>query len=339
MSKEVTREDLIKAKEELQAAMQGNPAMICAAVARIVGEPVDPLKPYPELVELVCETETTDVGEDLYKFDVDEDAKEVFYINANGSVTNEQVTPNTPVQITFVDISTPQKWVAFSDLLTAKYDVIARKKKTLTRALNANELKKVVMVHDAAIPVANRVTLASSETKFKISHLWDMIEKVENYGGNFVLVAGAQIVNDIRRWDYDENKYNSVKAMLDDLNVQIVRVFGRVSIGNQTTSPYNQSAVAKDIINTNKAILVALDTEAGKPAVFSRRMLNSIQYLQGEKDEAMQRVTLVNPAIMPIGSDQKLSVGILGFESIALAIRNVYGLAGFYRDTSWVAEN
>lgn len=336
----MNKEEILKAKEELKKAVTDG--KLFAEVARIIGEPLDPLRPYPKVVEMLCEvSEPADKGEDVYKFDVDEDVKEVFYINANGQVTSTQVTPATPSQINFCDVLTTEFYVAFTDLLKAKYDVLGRKKVTIGRALNADEIKKTLLVHDSAIinDADHRIVLGSGETKFKYSHLIAMREAIKDYGDGFVLVVGSQIDEDIILWDYDENKYHSLKEALADLRIEIVRVVGKVSIGDQTTSPYNQSSSEKSLLNANKAILVALNTEAGKPAVFCRRMIDSLELLGGEIDAQMQRATILSPAIMPVGTKRIPAVGVVGFESVALAVRNNKAIAGFYRGSSWVAES
>lgn len=323
------REEILKAKEEMKKVMQ-SPNMFMELASKVFGQPVDPLRPYPKLVEMVADVDTTEVGEDVYKFDVNEDTKEVYYIDTNSTVTSSKVTPDSVASVSFTDALTKEYYVTFTDLLAAKYDVIARKKVTIARALDAVEIKRTVLVLDAAIAVGSRVVLGSSETKFKYTHLISMREKIKDYGDNFVLIVGSQIDEDIIRWDYDENKYQSLQAALADLKISIVRVVGSVTIGG----------VAKSILATNKAILVALNTElAGKPVKFSRRMLNPIEILGGDIDGAMQRATIVTPAIMPVGSNRIPSVGVVGFESLAVVNVNSKAQSGFYRGAAWVSES
>ena len=325
----MNREEILKAKEEMKKVVT-SPNMFLELGSKIFGQPVDPLRPYPKLVEMVADIDTTEAGEDVYKFDVDEDTKEVYYIDTNSNVTSSKVTPNTVSSVTFTDALTKEYYVAFSDLLTAKYDVIARKKQTITRALDAIEIKRTLLIIDAAVAAGNRVVLATGETKFKYTHLIAMREKVKDYGDNFILIVGSQIDNDIILWDYDENKYQSLQAALADLKISIVRVVGGVTIDGS----------AKVILNANKALLVALNTElAGKPIKFSRKMLNRVEIGAGEVDAGLQRATIVSPAIMPVGSNRVPSVGVLGFESVAVVNVNSKAQAGFYRGAAWVAES
>jgi len=329
-----TSEEILKAREQIKALL--STGQIYAAVAQIIGEPFDPLRPYPKVVEVLCEPQTVDAGTDLYKFDALPSDKKVYYIDANGTVASTQVTPSAPVQINFIDNLTQEFYVAFTDLLTAKYDVMANKNIEITRSLNAEEIKKTILVHDAAIinDATHRIYLGTGEVKFKYTHLLKMRNAVRDYGDNYVLVVGSQVEEDIALWDYDEDKYQSLKQALDNLNIQIIRVAGKV----YRRSVASGGLTERDILSTNKAILVALNTEAGKPGIFGRRKLNPIEILGGTIDAQLNRAVIQSPAIMNVGGNRLPAVGVVGFESIAVAVRNIYGLAGFTRDDSWTAE-
>lgn len=330
-----TQEQILKAKEELKALL--TTGQIYAAVAKIVGEPLDPLRPYPKVVEVLCEPETVEAGEDLYKFDALPTDKKIFYIDAQGAVQSAQVTPATPVLLHFTDNLTQEFYIAFTDLLTAKYDVMANKRIQITRSLNAEEIKKVVLVHDAAVPVANQNYFAQGETKFKYPHLIAMRDQVKDYGDSFVLLVGSSIEHDITMWDYDENKFQSLKAALEALNITIIRIVGSV-YRNPVANKNEGQLVERSLLSTNKAILVALNSEMGKPGIFARRKLNPIQILGGEIDGQLQRAIIQSPAIMPVGGNRLPAIGVVGFESIVVSVRNVYALAGFCRAGQYDAE-
>ena len=322
----MTREELIKAQEELKQLVAAGKFM---EIARVIGEPVDPLRPYPKVVEALCEiTEPADPKDDVYVFDVEEGVREVYIIDANGEVTSVKVTPGEPNLMSFSDILTKEYYVAFTDLLKAKYDVLGNKKKLIGSALNAIEIKKTMLVHDAAIPAENKIVLASGETSFTYEHLILLKNKIADYGDNFVLVCGSDVEQDITLWDYNENKYHSLRDALKDLGINIIKVTGKVTIAD----------TEKVLLNSGKAILVALNTEAGRPAVFCRKQINTLELLGGEIDKELQRAVIVSPAIMPVGTKRLPAVGVTGFESIALVVRNPKAIAGFYRGSSWVAE-
>ena len=103
-------------------------------IAKILGEPRDPKKPYPELVELVCETQTAEPSDYVYQFDVLAETDKVYVITSTGEVTQENVTPDTPALMTFIDVASPEYYVKITDLASAKERTLARKVQTLNRA-------------------------------------------------------------------------------------------------------------------------------------------------------------------------------------------------------------
>ena len=56
-------------------------------LARIIGEPRDPRRPYTHIVEAVCEVDSADPNEFVYYFDVLQDTNKIYTITADGSVT------------------------------------------------------------------------------------------------------------------------------------------------------------------------------------------------------------------------------------------------------------
>jgi len=317
----ITKEEILKARAEAQEAYQKG--TMVAYTSKVVGLPYDPLKPYAPVLETICQTDTLPVGDNYLSYDVDEDTKYVYVIDNTGVVTTQQVTVGAPTGATFYPCLTRQEKIHIVDLLTAKYDVIAKKNKAVVRSLDAIEEQKVIALLNSGTAAGNRVLLATGETKFRYSHLIDMIEKVQNYASKFALVCGSQIYSDMRRWDFDENKYHSVKDMLDDLGLVILRAFGSVTVGG----------VATDLINTNKAYLVGLDGIMGKPLSAARQMLpEKFAILEEVKDAQKERTTIISPALMADGSP---AMGIVGFESFAIVLTNSKVLAAFYRASVW----
>lgn len=305
-----------------KAAREGN----FTEVAKIVGEPLDPKKPYPEVVKLIADVDTTGVGVDLYSFDVDEDVKEVYILANNAAtITTVQVTPSNPNTVTFNDIASREYRFHLYDLYRAKYDIVGKKKKAITRSMDAKEIKLVLDVALAAVPGANAET-GEADAKFKYPNLIDMIEDVMDYGDNFVLVAGASVWKDMILWDYDENKYRSLKDALEDLGIARVRVSGTVK---------TDGGGAEALLDADKIILVALNSVTGKPIKFSRRELPSgFEGIKEEKDATKQRIVIISPAIMNVGADRLPSVGAVGLESIAIVATNSKCLASFEKTYS-----
>ena len=305
-----------------KAAREGN----FTEVAKIVGEPLDPLKPYPEVVKLICDVDTTAVGIDLYSFDVDEDVKEVYVLANNAAtITSVQVTPSSPNSVSFNDIASREYRFHLYDLYRAKYDIVGKKKKAITRSMDAKEIKLVLDVALAAVPGANAHT-GEADAKFKYPDLIELIEDIMDYGDKFVLVAGASVWKDMILWDYDENKYRSLKEALEDLGIDRVRISGTVK---------TDGGGAEALLNADKVLLVALNSVTGKPIKFSRRELpGDFEGIKEEKDAAKQRVVIISPAIMNIGADRLPSVGAVGLESIAIVATNSKCLSSFEKTYS-----
>lgn len=319
-----TKEEILKAKAEAVEAYEKG--ALVAYTSKVVGEPVDPLKPYAPVIDAVADSDTVPAGDDYLSFDVDEDTKYVYLIDNTGHVTTQQITVGAPTGATFYNAITRQEKINLVDLLTARYDVIGKKRAAVIRSLDAIEIQKVVALLNSATPAGNRVVLASGETKFQITHLLAMKNLIQNYAGKFVLVLGSQCAADMERWDYDEDKYHAIADMVKAMNVESIRVFGAVTIDGAATN----------LIHTNKAYLVGIDGVTGKPLNVGRRILpDKFAILGGEKDAQKQRTTIITPALMNDGANTDPAMGVSGFESFAAVCKNTKVLAAFYRASVW----
>lgn len=293
-------------------------------IARIIGEPKDPRKPYTSLIDKVCEIDSADPDEYVYYFDVQLDTDKVFTDVGNG-VTQTAVTPDTPTLFSFVDVATDEYYVKITDLADAKERVLSRKLKTINRALNAWENYKVLTTINAAVQAANIHGLKSGVNHFNFENLVDMIDGILDYADGYVLVAGAQIDKDIKLWDWTDNKYHSLKEAFADLNVEVVRINQTITIDGSSTS----------VLSTNEAFLVGTDTEVGKPNLFVRKKLDTIKILGGvisENGEMPERLIFSSPnPITVTGTARYLAVGIIGYENVVVATINPYALAKFSR--------
>lgn len=295
------------------------------SIAKIIGEPLDPKKANAKVIEAICDISITSAGEDLYKFDVDEDVKEVYVLaDATGNVTSAQVTRLTESSVAFVDLASREYFVALYDLYRAKYDMLGKKKKAITRSLNAKEILMVLNVGLAAAAGAGNDLQSGAGEKFKYPDMVALLEKVQDYGDGFVLVCGAEIYHDMIMWDYDENKYHSLKDALADLGIERIRISGTADVATD-------GAGAVKLLDPKKALLVATNTEVGiRPLSFSRRELPAdFIGLDETKDTAKQRITIVTPAVYPAGANRKPAVAIVAFESLAAVGTNGKAVASF----------
>lgn len=293
-------------------------------IARILGEPVDPKKPYPEVIELVCETDIAEPTDYTYYFDVLVETDKVYTITATGAVTQENVTPDNPVLLTFADFASPEYYVKITDLASAKERTLARKVKTINRAMNAQEVQTLIGLIDAAVPVANVFAIGSGYHAFTFERLVTMIDAITDYADSYVLLAGTVIDKQIKLWDWNDNKYTSLAAALKDLNVTIVRQFGSVTVDGSSSA----------ILNANTAYLVGTSSATGKPIIWVRKRLDDIDLMGGaikENGEKPQRLIFVspNPIHATTGTTRYLAVGITGFEEYAAAVVNPYALSKY----------
>jgi len=295
-------------------------------IARIIGEPRDPRRPYPLLVERLCDTDTADPEEHVYYFDVLQDTDKVYYITSSGSVTTESVSPDSPVELSFVDLASPEYYVKFTDLAKAKERVIGRKKATINRAMNAEENYRVVQLLDAAaIAEGNLNDLRSGETSYNYQHLIDQIDQVIDYSEGYELVVGTAIDKDIKLWNWKDNKFHSLSQAFSDLGITVNRIKQNVTRDSEAT----------DVLDTNIAYLAGTITEKpGKPLLFVRKRLNTIEQLAGvisENADMPERLVFVSPNPVQVASTRYLAVGFTGFEEFALATQNSKAVSKFTR--------
>lgn len=278
-------------------------------IARIIGEPMDPRRPYPLLVDKLCEVDYAMPDEYVYDFDVLMDTDTIYTITSTGAVTTVNVSPDTPTILTFVDVASPEYYVKLIDLAKAKERTLGRKKRTIERALNAEENYQVIQLLDAAaIARGNLNDLRSGEDHFTYEHLVEMIDEVIDYSQNYVLVAGTTIDRDIKLWDFKDNKYTSLKTAFEDLGVEVVRI-------NQTVTRDGSST---PLLAATTCYLAGTLTEApGKPLLFVRKRLDAVEKIGGMismDGEQPQRLVFVSPNPVMVSSTRYLAVAITGFE-------------------------
>ncbi len=297
-------------------------------MAKIFGEPLDPRKPYPNVIEKVCETDTAEPDEYHYYFDVLLESDVIHTITNTGAVTQINILPDTPAALTFIDVASPEYYVKITDLASAKEKTLSRKINTIKRSLDAYETWQVIEAMEAACNTSgNRIdnSASSGASEFNYEHLITMIDGVIDFGGDFTLLAGTLIDRDIKLWDWTDNKYTSLAAALDSLGIDVVRSNALIYVDGSATR-----ALEGDL-----AYLVATDSEVGKPNLFVRKKINDIDLLGGaikQDGGAPQRVIFVSPnPITVTGSARYLAVGITGFEEIVVANTNPYAVYKFQR--------
>jgi len=293
-------------------------------IARIIGEPKDPRRPYPDLVDAICEVDSADPNEYVYYFDVIFDSDYVISTVASGTTTTN-VTPYTPTLLTFLDIATNEYYIKITDLAVSKERVLARKKVTINRSLNAIENQKIVNLADAAaVARGNLNDLRSGETSFNYRYVIDMVDQIIDYSETYVLIAGTAIDKDIKMMDWKDNKFQSSIEAFKALGIEVVRI-------NQ---PYYADTSSTSVLNTNICYLCGVQTEMGKPLLFVRKRMNEIEKLGGvisETGDKAERLVFVSPNPVQVSSTRYLAVALTGYEQIIAATINSYAFSKFTR--------
>lgn len=310
-------------------------------MAKIIGEPKDPRKPYPQIINQIAEVDTADPEDYTYYFDALVDTDKVYVITSNGSVTQENVSPDTPTLLTFTDVATPEYYIKLTDYMNRKESIFARKNATINRALNAYEIYYMVqLLETAASGVSHTNTLGSGYTRFSFPHVIDMIEQVQDYGDDNKLIVSAACDKDIKLWNWNDNKYQSVSAAFADLNVEKTRISLAGSAAQFSVDLDNSGGVvATDILASNKAYMVSANTELGKPFIFVRKKLDSVKQLggviydtDGTGGDTPERLVFTAPnPISVVSGSRYLAVGITGYEQMTAACTNPYAVASFTR--------
>jgi hypothetical protein len=334
LSKKLTENnklDLAKNREKIM-----NPIDVLE-MAKIIGEPKDPRKPYPELISKICETESTDPEDFTYYFTSEMETEKIYVITSNGAVTQEYVSLHDPVLLTYVDVATPEYYVKLTDYLRKKEDVFARKNRTINRALNAEELRLTTSLLDSAADGSGKsFDLSSGQTRFRFPDLIDMIEQVQDFGDEYVFVTGAQVDKDLKLWDWEDNKYRNFQQAFSELTVDKVRISLSGAAATYQRDPDNSSGLSSvNVLDANKAFLVAKNTEMGKPLLFVRKKVDTIEQLGGyvtTNGDAPERVVFTSPNPVSVQAGNRyLAVGITGYEQIIAVVTNQYGICRFRR--------
>lgn len=317
---------LIMAQEELVAKLEsiainasGNGATTLAQVANM---PYDAELPITSrVINEVCKVVRVDKGEDYEYFAISPETKTVYTIT-NGGVTQANVTPGSPSDLTFYSYNGPAENVYVEKLMEAKYSPLAIKQKAIMEALNRKETKDVLDVLIASAEGQSQTfSLDSGESYLKFDKVEEMIRAINKYGSRFALITGSNVTSDVRLLNYNEDKNQAVK--LADLGVETV-----IPVNNFT---YTHST-SQTVLDANKAVLVALtDAEDERPVHFVRRKIADV-YNQGE---AKERIIVASGPRLAVGSNPKWAYEIAVMEQYGVVQPNPYAVAVFKRASSY----
>jgi len=297
-----------------------NPANVYLEIAKLIGEPINPSLPTPMEVSAIADVDTANPGEKVFYFaDLDEDVDEIYDVNSNGAITVVKRTPLSDTQLTFKGLNSKLEYVLLENVLSSPdVDVLGRKKERISHGMDKLELRLILKAIMDASGIAT-ITPVSGED------IYDVIMRakhaIEDYGDNFVLLVGSTVKEKIDTYDKDNVtsfNYNvALKARLKDVDIEVVKIFGKV----KTTG----DSVSTVLLDANKMILVARNSRIaeGKPLHFVRRRISpDIAKLMGADVDKAQRALIVNPTPVNVAGTNTLAYGVYGYESYIWCVKN-----------------
>lgn len=292
-------------------------------IARLIGEPINYQLPRPVELDAISDTAEVEPGEHVYRFsDVETTTDQLLVVSAGGAITAVERSPLNDTAITLSGLHSKLEYVEVNDILASPdLQILARRKEAITRGMDKRELQSIITGIFASTRTPSSVSV-SSVSYASGDDIYDLIMKakqeIEDYGDNYVLLAGSAFKNAIDTYDKDKAStfnYNvTLNQKLKELDIETYKIFGKVD--------YNGSDAA--LLNTNKFVLLAKNSRVaeGKPIKFIRRKISAdIAKLMGADVTKAQRALIVNPTPVQ-DSGNVLAFGVYGYESIAFCIPN-----------------
>lgn len=305
---------------------------VALEVARQIGEPLSASLPVPVEISEIADTFTAEPGEKIWRYNATDSAKDtVLAVDANGDITTVKRTPTGDAELSFSGFNSKLEYVLIDDILaeTDNVSVLARRKDSIIRSMDKREVYAILtaIVNKTAgyVPGVNvqETTVASGDDIYDV--IMDMKHNVEDYGDNFVLIAGSTVKEKIDTYDKDQASTLNYNVQLMDrlakLGIKVMKVFGNVEL----TDGGGDTA----LLDSKKMILVARNSRIaeGKPIKFVRRKISpEIAKLMGADVNSAQRALITNPTPVNLAGTNTLAYGVYGYESVVFTITNPYAI-------------
>ena len=283
-----------------------------------LGQPVDPNLKVPVALGEVADVTTVPAGEIVKVFDDDTATDNIYTVNANGVISVHKLSKAAASELTFAHYNTKLEYILVNELLDAEdQGYLMRKKASFTRALDKLEVKRVVTLCES---LTNQAVLQGSGDVFDVIRA--MLEKIEDYGDNYILLVGTTTNSLINSYDKDnaDNFHYDVglKKWLVDNKITPIKLVGKLNVDGGGENP---------LIGSDDAILIARNSSIadGKPIKFVRRMIDpAIAEMMGVKPDEAQRAIFISNTPVPVsaGSLNTLAFGAYAYESVILACTN-----------------
>ncbi len=312
--------------ELLQSAMAMNGVTL--KLAKLIGSPINEQLPVPMTLSEIADIDTAEPGEHVFYFsNRDDDPDEIYYVNTStGEMVTVKRNPVSDTELVFQGLNSRIEYVLVDSILSSPdTNVLSRKKEHISQGMDKLELK---MILDALLASADISEIAIPSG----GDLWDVImdakHAVEDYGDDFVLLAGSDVKEKIDTYDKDVagSQYYRVgiREMLKNVGIKVIKVFGTVKTGTAADNAAD-SGTTQRLLTSSKFILVARNSTIakGKPIEFVRRKISAdIARLMGAQIDNTQRALIVNPVPVNVSGTNTLAYGVFGYESVIEAIKN-----------------
>lgn len=320
MKKEMTVEQVEAAKKQMQQiAFAANRE---EQIARVINETYDVEYPIADVIGAFMNTQSADPFEPIYYFVPSLPIKKVYILTTDCNVTHEKVTPGSRNLLEFTSLVTPDYWICLHELLKGAYNILDLYAETIQEALNRYETYSVLQLVDAAATAQGNVfTVDSDETTLTYPKLVQIKKAVRKYGRKLVMIAGANVDENVMLMNYDADKNQpvNIKDVIDEYYVI-------------ESLEVTVDGVAKPVIDPDVAYVIAVsDSKGNRPGYFIRRKI-SADVLAGTTDTtivAKERAVIVTGMMKAMGTVEKFAKGIAGFEQVGVVITNPYTVAKF----------
>jgi hypothetical protein len=305
-------------------------------IGKLIGQPIDPNVPVPPILKEIFDFDTAEPGELVQTYTVEDTngGDTITAVGIGGVISEYKITPQTPAFVTFSTVESRLERVQIDELLNSPdQKVVARRKRAVTRAMDKKITKEAL----------DLILAKSSQEVVKVTgmDLYDLIigmkNKIQDYGTDYILLAGSNVDNAIDTWDKDNatnfNYKVSLVEKLAEKNIKLVRV-PAVAEYNYIASDDTGAPETDNIkvLDADTMIMVARDStiqEGGKPGIYIRRKFSpELAAMMGSDVDATYRATSVIPLPVNVGGYNTLCVGIFAVEQRVCVLLN-------YRSVAW----
>jgi len=292
-------------------------------IAKAIGSPIDINLPINPIILSIADTAAVPAGEDCYTFVADAEVDKVYTLDSNGAITTVKVVPNATSALNFAYFDSGLHYILAKDAMETKdSSKMARVKARVTRGLDKKEIAGILTAALAAATGTRAIVQATAEDILDV--IIRMKQSVEDYGDNFVLLAGSNVKAKIEAYDKDraDQDYYKVGIMeqLANMGIKVTKVSGKLTLdsGGDTA-----------LLATDSAILVALDStlQVGRPFVAVRRIIPAeLAAGMGIEVVAERGLFVANTPVILAGVNT-LGYGLYGFENFVIACVNPYAVS------------